>query len=114
MQVDFASQGMLSGMCLDEAIRLFASDPSGNEDKPSSQDGIREVGRNLDLNDNDSSDNNGGDDNDSDDNDGDDNDGDGGNNNDIPPSPVDRPLIFSEVTLALRRGMCTQSIAVTY
>ena len=105
MQVDFASRGMLSGTCLGEAIQLFASDPSGNEDEPSSQDGIREVGCNLDLDDDDDGgDNNGGDD----------NDGGGGNNNDIPPGPVDRPLIFSEVTLALRRGMCIQSIAVTY
>ena len=109
MRVDFASRGMLSGTCLGEAIRLFASDPSGNEDEPSSQDGIREVGRDLDLDNDDGGDNNGGDD-----NDGDDNDGGGGNNNDIPPGPVDRPLIFSEVTLTLRRGMCIQSIAVTY
>ena len=49
MRVDFASRGMLSGMCLGKAIRLFAGDPSGNKDEPSSQDGIREVGRNLDL-----------------------------------------------------------------
>ena len=97
MWVDFASRGMLRGTCLGEAIRLWhqtlgveANDPLGDEDGSNGPNSAREDDRyDRDLDDQ-------------------------GNNSDIPPGPVDRPLIFSEVTLALRRGMCIQSITDIY
>ena len=85
-RVDFTSRGMLHGTCLGEALRLWhqgleASDSSEDvEDDSSGPDGNGEDGCDLDLN---------------------------GevNEDDVPPGPVDGPPIFSEVTLALRRGL---------
>ena len=85
-RVDFASRGMLHGMCLGEALQLWrqdcgikADDPLDDEDESSGPDGNGQGGRDLDLNDKD-------------------------NDNNTPPGPVDGPPVLSEVVLAPRRG----------
>ena len=84
--VNFASRGMLCGMCLGEALQLWcqdhgieADDPLDDEDESSGPDGNGRGGRDLDLNDEDNDDN-------------------------TPPGPVDSPPVLSEVVLAPRRG----------
>lgn len=85
-QVDFTTRGMLRGTCLGEALRLWrqgleadGSSDSDDEDEYNGPDGNGETGHDLDLN--------------------------GEGNEDDPPGPVDGPPIFSEVILALRRGL---------
>ena len=65
-----------------QGLDIGADDSLDNEGESNGLGGIGEHGRDLDFDD--------------------DND-----NNDIPPGPVDGPPIFSEVTLALRRGIVT-------
>ena len=85
--VDFSTRGMLQGSCLGEALRLWRGDlgtdvdDSDDEDEfTSGPDGNGEGGSDLDL-------------------DLDDDEDDGS------PGPVDGPSLFSEVTLAQRKGI---------
>ena len=86
-RANFTSQGMLHGTLLGEALRSRHHDPgiaaggsSYNEDDPNGLRGGGDEGRDLDL--------------------------DNGNNEEnIPPDLVERPPIFSEVILALKKGL---------
>ena len=97
MRVDFASWGMLHRTWLGETIQLWhqtlsveTNDPLGDEDGSNGPNSTREDDcYDRDLNDQ-------------------------GNDSNIPPGPVDMPLIFSEVTLALRSGMCIRSVTNIY
>jgi hypothetical protein len=83
-RVDFTSRKMLRGTCLGEALRLrrqeLGTETSDDEDESGGPDGNGEEGRDLDLDDE-------------------------GDDDDTAPGPVDGPAIFSEVSLALRRGL---------
>ena len=83
-------------MCLGEALQLWhqrlgveASDPH-NDNEFGGADGNGEDGRDLDLNE------------------------DGNDVDKIPPSPVDGPPIFNEVTLALTRGFVHTRLLETF
>ena len=88
-RADFLSRGMLHDTCLGETIQLWGAevdvgDPD-DEDELGGPDGNGESGRDLDLDPHD------------------DDNHDNGNNSS--PSPVDGPPIFSEVSLAQRKGI---------
>jgi hypothetical protein len=83
---------MLHGTCLGEALRLWhlnnttaAGESSDDEDESSGPDGNGEDGRDLGLDNEDDEDN-------------------------TPPGPVDGPANFSEVALALKKGLICHPI----
>ena len=86
-RANFTSQGMLHGTSLGEALRSRHHDPGvaaggslNNEDDPNGLRGGGDEVRDLDL--------------------------DNGNNEEnVPPDLVERPPIFSEVILALKKGL---------
>lgn len=86
-RADFSSRGMLQGTCLGEALQLLRSDldtgaSEDDEDEPdefSGPDGNGEHGADLDLDH-------------------------GGDDDNGSPGPVDGPSVFSEVTLAQKKG----------
>jgi hypothetical protein len=90
-RVDFASRGMLQGTCLGETLKLWhddLGDNTGNDDEDQSDgpDGNGEGGIDLDIDQDDNNNNSDG-------------------NDDGPLGPVDGPPIFSEVSLAQKKGI---------
>ena len=88
-RADFTSRGMLHGTCLGEVIEALRHElnadvsSSDDEDESSGPDGNGERGSDLDFEDS-------------------------NNRDDAPPGPVDGPPIFSEVTLANKKGINTK------
>lgn len=127
-RADFSSRGMLNGTCLGETIHTWkegvrTEDASNSEDEDDSSgpDGNGENGCDLDLEPDGGEDGGDGGDGgridpapdgagDNDDSGG----GGGGGGDDGSPGPVDGPPIFSEVTLAQRKGMFTSLSKANY